>query len=100
MLPSPPVINTQSVFSFKSGIRHADSYVLGDSVWTWDFVGGGSPMDRDYFRLRARPFRATPDTQFYYPATPHEFVLGRLTRALNDDDGIVLLTGEPGAGKT
>lgn len=57
-------------------------------------------MDPEYFRLRVRPFRATPDTQFYYPATPHEFVLGRLTRALSDDEGVVLLTGDPGSGKT
>src|SRR5262249_44115279 len=57
-------------------------------------------MDPDYFRLRVRPFRATPDSQFYYAATPHEFVLARLTRALTEDEGIVLLTGDPGSGKT
>jgi type II secretory pathway predicted ATPase ExeA len=57
-------------------------------------------MDPAYFRMHVRPFRGTPDTQFYYPATPHEFVLGRITRALEDDEGIVLLTGEPGSGKT
>src|SRR5207248_3276534 len=37
---------------------------------------------------------------FYYPAGGQERVLDRLLRALNDDEGLVLLTGAPGTGKT
>jgi type II secretory pathway predicted ATPase ExeA len=52
------------------------------------------------FGLRRRPFRPTPDTDAYFPAATHESALHQLRRALDDDDGIVLLTGDPGSGKT
>jgi len=50
--------------------------------------------------MQHRPFRPTPDTQSYYPATPHEYALERLARAVDDDEGLLLLTGDPGTGKT
>src|SRR5256885_6400454 len=52
------------------------------------------------FGLRRRPFRSTPDTDSYFPAATHELALHRLRRALADDEGIMLLTGELGTGKT
>src|SRR5688500_1971736 len=52
------------------------------------------------FGLERRPFPATPDSAFYYPATPHEAALAQLVRAVREDQGLMLLTGEPGAGKT
>lgn len=52
------------------------------------------------FGLRRRPFRPTPDTDSYFPARTHEDARHRLRRALSDDEGIALLTGEPGTGKT
>jgi type II secretory pathway predicted ATPase ExeA len=52
------------------------------------------------FGLRRRPFPATPDSALYYPATAHEAVLASFVRALHDDQGLLLLTGEPGTGKT
>jgi type II secretory pathway predicted ATPase ExeA len=57
-------------------------------------------MYETHFGLRERPFRATPDSACYYPATSHEQTLARLLQALADDEGMVLLTGEPGTGKT
>jgi general secretion pathway protein A len=57
-------------------------------------------MYQTHFGLRERPFRATPDSTCYYPATSHERALHRLLQGLNDDEGIVVLTGEPGMGKT
>jgi type II secretory pathway predicted ATPase ExeA len=57
-------------------------------------------MDLTQFGLRQRPFRSTPDTELYYPATAHEFALAELRRALDDEEGMALLTGEPGVGKT
>jgi type II secretory pathway predicted ATPase ExeA len=57
-------------------------------------------MYETHFGLRRRPFRATPDAGCYYPATGHERALDRLLRALADGEGLVLLTGEPGTGKT
>lgn len=50
--------------------------------------------------LRRRPFPATPDRAFYYPATTHETALAELLRAVREDEGLVLLTGDPGMGKT
>jgi type II secretory pathway predicted ATPase ExeA len=52
------------------------------------------------FGLRRRPFRPTPDTDAYYPATTHEAALAGLHRALADDEAVMLLTGPPGTGKT
>ncbi len=52
------------------------------------------------FQLRMRPFPTTPDAQFYYPASSHEAALNALACAIDDQQGLVLLTGEPGTGKT
>src|SRR5262245_8041102 len=52
------------------------------------------------FQLKRRPFPATPDDSLYYPATCHEAVLQNLLEAINEDEGIMLVTGEPGVGKT
>jgi general secretion pathway protein A len=57
-------------------------------------------MYQTHFGLRERPFRATPDSTCYYPATSHERALHRLLQGLRDDEGFVVLTGEPGSGKT
>lgn len=52
------------------------------------------------FGLRRRPFPATPDDTLYYPSTGHEACLATLARALHDDEGMVLVSGVPGTGKT
>jgi type II secretory pathway predicted ATPase ExeA len=57
-------------------------------------------MYESHFGLRQRPFRASPDSGGYYPATGHEEALQRLLRALADGEGPVLLSGAPGTGKT
>ena len=57
-------------------------------------------MYEAHFGLRQRPFRPTPDSECYYPATTHEQALNRLLRGIADDEGIMLLTGAPGTGKT
>jgi type II secretory pathway predicted ATPase ExeA len=57
-------------------------------------------MNLARFGLRLRPFRPTPDTQSYYPATPHEYALEHLIQAVADDEGLALLTGDAGTGKT
>ena len=57
-------------------------------------------MEENRFGLKGRPFPPLPDTALYYPATLHEAALNQLQRGLADDEGIVLLTGAAGAGKT
>ena len=56
-------------------------------------------MYETHFGLRQRPFRAIPNKECYYPATSHEHVLAQLIEAIHDDEGLALLTGEPGTGK-
>jgi type II secretory pathway predicted ATPase ExeA len=53
-----------------------------------------------HYGLKHRPFRATPDSDCYYPATSHERALGQLLQAVASDEGLALLTGAPGTGKT
>src|SRR5260221_4858209 len=57
-------------------------------------------MYLEHFGLRTRPFRTTPDVDAYYPATTYETALAQIRQALDEDEGIVLLEGEPGSGKT
>jgi type II secretory pathway predicted ATPase ExeA len=57
-------------------------------------------MYETHFDLRHRPFRTTPDTTHYYPATAHERTLSRVLQGLNDQEGVILLTAEAGVGKT
>ena len=52
------------------------------------------------FGLRRRPFRPIPDTDSYFPAATHDAARHLLRRALDNDEGLILLTGEPGTGKT
>jgi general secretion pathway protein A len=57
-------------------------------------------MYQAHFGLRRRPFRSTPDSEAYYPATGHERVLAALQRAIADDESLIVLSGAPGTGKT
>jgi type II secretory pathway predicted ATPase ExeA len=57
-------------------------------------------MYEKHFGLRRRPFRSTPDCSRYYPSTSHENALNLLRQGLEDQEGLLLLTGEPGLGKT
>jgi general secretion pathway protein A len=57
-------------------------------------------MYEAHFGLKRRPFSSTPDSDYYYPATSHERALSTLQNAILDLEGIALLTGGPGTGKT
>jgi general secretion pathway protein A len=57
-------------------------------------------MYEEHFGFRHRPFRTTPDSGSYYPATGHEAVLAQLLQAIHQDEGIACVTGGPGTGKT
>jgi len=53
-----------------------------------------------HFGLRHRPFRSGPDPESYYPATGHELAMANLRDGLAEDEGVLLLIGMPGTGKT
>ena len=74
--------------------------LIGRAVSAQSLGEGDAGMYATQFGLRQRPFPTTPDTTAYYPATTHERALARLLQGLSDDEGILLLTGEPGTGKT
>jgi type II secretory pathway predicted ATPase ExeA len=57
-------------------------------------------MYEAHFGLRQRPFRVIPDSDCYYPATSHEQALAQLLQAIAADEGLAVLTGAPGTGKT
>jgi type II secretory pathway predicted ATPase ExeA len=57
-------------------------------------------MDENRFGLKRRPFPPTLDTGLYYPSTLHESALASLQRAIAEEEGLILLTGIPGTGKT
>jgi type II secretory pathway predicted ATPase ExeA len=50
--------------------------------------------------LRRRAFPTTPDPTCYYPAACHERALDRLLGGLEAGEGVLLLTGPVGTGKT
>lgn len=53
-----------------------------------------------HFGLRARPFRCLPTPGSYYAADLHEHTLTQLRVALEEEEPLLLLSGEPGTGKT
>jgi general secretion pathway protein A len=57
-------------------------------------------MYRQYFGFSEAPFSIAPDPRYLYLSQRHQEALAHLLYGVNGDGGIVLLTGEVGAGKT
>jgi general secretion pathway protein A len=57
-------------------------------------------MYKDHFQLRAMPFSIAPDPTYFYLSNQHRDALTLLRHAVTQSDGVTLLTGEVGAGKT
>lgn len=57
-------------------------------------------IDLARFGLTSRPFRATPDTHAYQPHQSADAALDGLRDAYDGREGLALLDGEPGLGKT
>ena len=53
-----------------------------------------------HFGLTRRPFRLTPDPAAYATTPPHEAAAAVLARAFRNGDGVALVDGDPGTGKT
>ncbi len=53
-----------------------------------------------FFGLKDHPFRITPDTDYFYPSQAHKAALEALKYGILRREGFLVLTGEPGMGKT
>ncbi|HJN45865.1 MAG: hypothetical protein CL477_06105 [Acidobacteria bacterium] len=57
-------------------------------------------MYEDYYRFRRRPFSPTPDPEFLFKSASHQQALEQLQRGIGRREGMLLLTGDVGTGKT
>ena len=57
-------------------------------------------MYEDYYRFRRQPFSPTPDPEFLYKSETHQKALEELLRGVRRREGMLLLTGDVGTGKT
>jgi putative secretion ATPase (PEP-CTERM system associated) len=57
-------------------------------------------MMDDHYGLRGRPFQLTPDPRFWYDTATHGKAMAYLGYGLSQGEGFVVITGDPGAGKT
>ena len=57
-------------------------------------------MYEDYYRFRRQPFSPTPDPEFLYKSDSHQHALEQLLRGVRRREGMLLLTGDVGTGKT
>lgn len=58
-----------------------------------------SPAEK-FFGLAARPFSLTPDLRFAYHSRSHTHALDEVTTALRRREGLIVVTGAVGTGKT
>lgn len=54
----------------------------------------------DHYGLRGRPFQLTPDPRFWFDTAAHGKAMAYLGYGLSQGEGFVVITGDPGAGKT
>lgn len=57
-------------------------------------------MYESFFGLRCNPFRLAPDPRFFFPSSVHARGLAYLQFGLAQGEGFVVITGQPGLGKT
>ena len=54
----------------------------------------------DFFGLSAKPFELTPDPEYFYLSSRNKEMLAQVVLALQENKGIVKITGAAGTGKT
>jgi general secretion pathway protein A len=57
-------------------------------------------MYTEFYGLREKPFSLSPDPQFFYAGPGHRRALSYLEYGLKEKKGIIVISGEIGAGKT
>ena len=63
-------------------------------------IVGDESMYEEYWGLRNRPFKNTPDPEFFYKSHEHEEALNKLIYVVEENLGAGMLTGIFGCGKT
>lgn len=54
----------------------------------------------EFYKLKEDPFGITPDPDFFYPSKWHTEALQSMDYLIKKGEGFMLLTGDPGTGKT
>ncbi len=54
----------------------------------------------EFFEFKDHPFRITPDVSFFYSSPSHMETLESLKYFADSNEGFMVMTGEPGTGKT
>lgn len=57
-------------------------------------------MYATFYNLKKKPFQLNPDPEFFYNSAVHKRALAYLRYGLAQGEGFVVVTGEPGTGKT
>lgn len=57
-------------------------------------------MYDSHYGLTGRPFQLTPDPEFWFETATHRKAMAYLGYGLSQGEGFIVITGEPGAGKT
>ncbi|GAA4763374.1 XrtA-associated ATPase [Stakelama sediminis] len=57
-------------------------------------------MYDEYYGLTGRPFQLTPDAKFWFDTTSHKKAMAYLGYGLSQGEGFIVITGDPGTGKT
>jgi len=63
-------------------------------------LGVGNGMYLNFYKLRQFPFAITCDQRFFYESSAHTEALANMMYTVQQRKGMVLVTGEVGAGKT
>ena len=57
-------------------------------------------MYENFYQLRAKPFRLSPDPQFFFNSKGHKRALAYLRYGVKQGEGFIIITGDVGTGKT
>jgi putative secretion ATPase (PEP-CTERM system associated) len=57
-------------------------------------------MYEEYYKLKAKPFRLTPDPRFFFSSRGHKRALAYLRYGIKQGEGFIIITGDVGTGKT
>jgi len=57
-------------------------------------------MYEEFYNLKAKPFRLSPDPRFFYSSRGHKRALAYLRYGVKQGEGFIIITGDVGTGKT